>query len=134
MTEEEARRRAQEITDEINVSTQTALGSIEQAKTEARRVSRRDGYFWLIMIVTALGSAALAIAYSAHNTNQSELKFCTVVDSSVRQNVAKLETYRREPPTTPAGIAQQKQAAVDVAQSMDLQRSLGCPMTKDDKK
>jgi len=127
MTDHEAQR-AREITDEIQLSAQEAIDTIRAAKDEAARARRKEGYFWLVMILTAVVGPSLAIFLSAHNTRQSEQKFCAIVDTSVRQAQARLASYRAAPPNTPAGVAQQNQATLALVQMATLQRSLGCPI------
>lgn len=130
MTEDEARARAAEITDEIHVSAAQALGSITVAAEKAARDRRKDGVFWLAMVLTAVVGPALAVLFSAHNTNETELKFCTLVDASVTQAQARVQGYVDAPPTTAAGIEQATQAATAVRILTDLQHSLGCPDEK----
>ena len=70
MTEEEQTRR---------VAANVAAGVTQ----EIRRARKRDGYFWLVMVLTAVGSAGVAMLFSAHNTNETELKFCALMGASV---------------------------------------------------
>lgn len=102
-------------------------GELHKIRAETKRDRRRDGYFWLIMVLTAVGSSGLAILFSTINTNASERKFCAVVAASVRQADGRVQTYRDEPPKTPAGLAQQRQAEEDARDTKLLQRSLDCP-------
>lgn len=102
-----------EITNEIHVA--------------GRQARRRDGYWWLIMILTAAGFAATSASFAWHNTNETELKFCKLVTASVERAESRVESYEETPPSTEAGRAQQLQAASDVAILSDLLRSLGCP-------
>jgi hypothetical protein len=127
VTEDDARR-AREITDEIHTSAATAVTAIETAKEEAVRVRRKDGAFWFALVLTAVAGPALAVLFSAYNTNQTELKFCALMDASVAQAQQRVIGYDVAPPTTDAGREQRANAADSVRLLTDLQRSLGCPI------
>ena len=107
-------------------------GELAKVRAEATRGRRRDGAFYLIVIITAIGSAGIAMLFSYANTNASERKFCAVVSTQVRQAEGRVDTYLKEPPTTAAGLAQESRARADVKIARDLQRSLGCPMRKEE--
>jgi hypothetical protein len=102
-------------------------GEIERIRIETRRDRRKDAYWWVVMVVTAVVGPALAIGYSAYNTNQSERKFCKLMAVSVIQARSRVEGFKAVPPTTAAGRTQQSNAAESVDLLTDLQRSLGCP-------
>jgi hypothetical protein len=102
----------------------------DQAKTEAEQTRRRGGYWWLVMVVTAVVGPALAIAFSAYNTDQSERKFCALITMSEVRAQRQLDTYRLVPPTTAAGRAQLAQQEVATDEIIKLRRGLGCPPNK----
>lgn len=108
-------------------------GELHKIREETKRDRKRDGYFWLIMIVTVLGSCGLAMAFSAHNTRQSERKFCALMAASVVQAESRLAGYVQAPPTTEAGRVQQAQAVDSVRLLINLQHDLGCPIKGDPK-
>jgi hypothetical protein len=98
-------------------------GEIEKIQQD----QRRNAYWWMIMVVTAVLGPALAIGYSKYNTDQSERKFCKLMAVSVTQAHSRVEGFKTAPPTTAAGRLQQSNAAESVDLLTDLQRSLGCP-------
>jgi hypothetical protein len=126
MTEEDVRR-AQEITNEIQIAGQEAQNSIEEAKAEAVATRRKDGYWWLIMVLTSLSFAAVSVLFSYTNTNASERKFCALMSTSLQQAQARVVAYDKEPPTTETGVAQRAQALVSLEQLRNLKQDLGCP-------
>jgi hypothetical protein len=129
VTEDDARR-AREITDEIQTSAHHAFTVIETAKAEAVQARRKDGAWWFAMVLTAVVSPALAVLFSAYNTNQTELKFCALMDASVAQAQQRVIGYDVAPPTTDAGREQRANAMESVQLLTNLQRSLGCPIEK----
>jgi uncharacterized protein YegP (UPF0339 family) len=125
---EDDERRAREITDEIHVSAASALNSIDAVKKEVVQARRKDGAFWFAMVLTAVAGPSLAVLFSAYNTNQTELKFCSLMDASVAQAQQRVAGYDQAPPTTDAGREQRANAIESVKLLTNLQRSLGCPI------
>lgn len=102
--------------EEMNGFREEVSGELHAAREEATRVRQLGGYFWLVMVMTAVIGPALAIWVSVENTHRSERKLCTVVMSTD-------DAWIINPPTSPAGITQ--------AQNFhQLRRALGCPPYK----
>jgi hypothetical protein len=91
-------------------------GEIQKVREETQAYLRRGAYFWIIMVLTSVGSAGIAICVSTVNTHRSERKLCSVVVTSD-------DNYHRNRPVTPIGRDQ-------AANFSRLRRELGCPPYK----
>lgn len=84
----------------------------ERELRRLRRLVRHGWRFLVVSFVAAFVAAAASMLYTNHAARESERKWCDIV-------VAQDDTYRQEPPMTPAG----KSIAEALAK---LRRDFGC--------
>ena len=101
----------------MDPETSGEIKGLREAVARAQRRANITAYFWLVLIVTAVGGPAVAVLVSRHlaieNERASERKLCAVVITSD-------EGDRANPP----GTAARRTQASNIAR---LRVALGCP-------
>lgn len=119
-----------ETSGELREVKQQLEAKLGQTEKRAEQYRQRSAYWWLVMVTTAVLGPALAVAFSAYNTQQSERKFCALLDNSVVRAQQAVDAYDQAPPSTAAGRAQERRVRTSLADVQTLRRSLDCPPTK----